>query len=126
LGRVVTHTFRRFQRKEQIRDAQLAHAIADAERGLIDADLGGGLIKQRVARPGQGKRSGFRTLIAYQAGDRAVFLFGFAKRERDNISDAQLADLKALASDMLSRSDDVIDEAIASGSIQEVEYDEHT
>jgi len=122
----VTHPFRRFQRKEQIRDAQLAHAIADAERGLIDADLGGGLIKQRVARPGQGKRSGFRTLIAYQAGDRAVFLFGFAKRERDNISDAQLADLKALASDMLSRSDDVIDEAIASGSIQEVEYDEHT
>jgi len=122
----VTHPFRRFQRKEQIRDAQLAQAIADAERGLIDADLGGGLIKQRVARRGQGKRSGFRTLIAYQAGDRAVFLFGFAKRERDNISDAQLADLKALASDMLSRSDDVIDEAIASGSIQEVEYDEHT
>jgi len=122
----VTHPFRRFQRKEQMRDAQLAQAIADAERGLIDADLGGGLIKQRVARPGQGKRSGFRTLIAYQAGDRAVFLFGFAKRERDNISDAQLADLKALASDMLSRSDDVIDEAIASGSIQEVEYDEHT
>jgi len=121
----VTHPFRRFQRKEQMRDAQLAQAIADAERGLIDADLGGGLIKQRVARPGQGKRSGFRTLIAYQAGDRAVFLFGFAKRERDNISDAQLADLKALASDMLSRSDDVIDEAIASGSIQEVEYDEH-
>jgi len=109
-----------------MRDAQLAQAIADAERGLIDADLGGGLIKQRVARPGQGKRSGFRTLIAYQAGDRAVFLFGFAKRERDNISDAQLADLKALASDMLSHSDDVIDEAIASGSIQEVEYDEHT
>jgi len=122
----VTHPFRRFQRKEQIRDAQLAQAIADAERGLIAADLGGGLIKQRVARPGQGKRSGFRTLIAYQAGDRAVFLFGFAKRERDNISEAQLADLKVLASDMLSRSDDVIDEAIASGSIQEVEYDEHT
>jgi len=122
----VTHTFRRFQRKEQMRDAQLAQAIADAERGLIDADLGGGLIKQRVARAGQGKRSGFRTLIAYQAGDRAVFLFGFAKRERDNISEAQLADLKALASDMLSRSDDIIDEAIADGLIQEVDYDEHT
>jgi len=123
---LVTHTFRRSQRKEQMRDAQLAQAIADAERGLIDADLGGGLIKQRVARPGQGKRSGFRTLIAYQAGDRAVFLFGFAKRERDNISDAQLADLKALASDMLSRSDAAIEEAIAGGLIQEVDYDEHT
>jgi len=109
-----------------MRDAQLAQAIADAERGLIDADLGGGLIKQRVARAGQGKRSGFRTLIAYQACDRAVFLFGFAKRERDNISEAQLADLKTLASDMLSRSDEIIDEAIADGLIQEVDYDEHT
>ena len=94
-----------------------------AERGLINADLGGGVIKQRVARAGQGKRGGFRTLIAYQAGERAVFLFGFAKRERDNISEAQLADLKALASDMLERSDDVIDEAIAEGLIQEVDYD---
>ena len=122
----VTHPFRRFQRKEQLRDAQLAQAIADAERGLINADLGGGVIKQRVARAGQGKRGGFRTLIAYQAGERAVFLFGFAKRERDNISEAQLADLKALASDMLERSDDVIDETIVEGLIQEVDYDGYT
>jgi hypothetical protein len=57
----------------------LAEAIARAERGMVDAALGGGLIKQRVARQGQGKSGGWRTLIAYRKGDRAVFLFGFAR-----------------------------------------------
>ena len=44
-------------------------AIETAGRGLIDADLGGGLIKQRVARPGQGKRGGFRMMIAFRRAD---------------------------------------------------------
>ena len=59
--------FERFCRKERIRNKDLVEAIDRALRGLIDADLGGGLIKQRVARPGQGKRSGYRTIIAYRA-----------------------------------------------------------
>ena len=71
--------FARFQRREGIADKTLSKTIRSAEAGLIDADLGGGLIKQRVARPGQGKRGGFRTIVAYRRGIRAVFLFGFAK-----------------------------------------------
>ena len=71
-------TFRRYQRREGIADAALVTAIQQAERGLIDGQLGGGLIKQRVARQGAGKRSGYRTIIAYQDGSRAVFLLGFA------------------------------------------------
>src|ERR1700683_1838925 len=61
------------------------------KRGLIDADLGSGLLKQRVARAGEGRSGGYRTIIAYRAGDRAVFLYGFAKNERDNIGDDELA-----------------------------------
>jgi hypothetical protein len=71
--------FARFQRQEGIADKTLSKAIGSAEGGLVDADLGGGLIKQRVARPGQGKRGGFRTIVAYRRGSRAVFLFGFAQ-----------------------------------------------
>jgi hypothetical protein len=71
--------FMRFQRRERIADTTLAEAILAAERGLVDADLGGGLIKQRIARPGQGKSGGFRTLIAYRRSERAVFLFGFCE-----------------------------------------------
>jgi hypothetical protein len=81
----VTKVFRRFQRKESIGNGALCEAIARAERGTIDADLGRGLIKQRVARKGQGRSGGFRTIVAYRVGTRAVFIFGFSKSDMDNI-----------------------------------------
>ena len=86
----------KFTRQQSISDASLAAAVERATRGLIDADLGGHIIKQRVARPGQGKRGGFRMLIGIRS-DRAIFLFGFAKNELDNIDDDQLATLRETA-----------------------------
>lgn len=118
-----TRWFVRFAKSEKISDTSLADAVARAERGLLDADLGGGIIKQRVARPGKGKSGGYRTVIAYRARKRAVFLFGFAKSERDNVSDEQLADLRNAAGDILRRSDDSIAEDIAAGRLQEVHYE---
>jgi hypothetical protein len=91
--------FHRFCRKEKISDASLRDAVARADRGLIDAALGGGLIKQRVARPGAGRSGGFRTLIFFRAGTRAVFAFGFGKSERDNIDVEDEADLKKSGED---------------------------
>jgi hypothetical protein len=85
-----TKVFTRFARRERISDAQLRAAVARAERGLVDADLGGGVVKQRVARPGQGRSGGFRALIAYRARTRSVFLFGFAKSARGNVDDDEL------------------------------------
>ena len=75
--------FIRFAKKAGIGDAVLCEAIRNAERGLIAADLGGGIIKQRIARPGQGKSGGFRTLIVFRAAARAFFVHGFAKNEKD-------------------------------------------
>ena len=77
-----TRWLARFARREQIRDTSLCEAIQRAGRGLIDADLGGGLIKQRVAREGQGRSGGYRMIVACQAEGRAVFLYAFAKNER--------------------------------------------
>jgi len=74
--------FTRFARKAGLGDATLCEAIRDAERGLIAADLGGGEIKQRIARPGQGKSGGYRTLIIFKMRARALFVHGFAKRNR--------------------------------------------
>jgi hypothetical protein len=90
-----TKALARFTKNEAVSDESLVAAIETAKRGLIDADLGGGLIKQRVARPGQGKRGGFRMLIEFRS-DRAIFLFGFAKNERDNIDDKQLTTLREI------------------------------
>jgi hypothetical protein len=77
--------FSRFARKEGIGDASLCEAVDRAERGLIDGNLTGGLIKQRVARPGQGRSGGFRTLLVFRAKTRSIFVHGFAKNERANI-----------------------------------------
>ena len=77
-----TKWFVRYVRQERISDHGLRDAIERAERGLVDADLGGGVIKQRVARPGQGRSGGYRMLIAYRSGNRAVFMYGIAKNDR--------------------------------------------
>ena len=75
--------FIRFAHKENIDDTALCEAIGRAEMGLIDADLGGGLIKQRVARPGEGRSGGYRTIVAFRKGDKSFFIYGFAKNELD-------------------------------------------
>ena len=77
--------FIRFTKREKISDAILAKAIADAEKGIISADLGGNIIKQRIARPGQGKSGGYRTIIIFKKGDKAFFVYGFSKSGRENI-----------------------------------------
>jgi hypothetical protein len=120
----VTKSFRRFQRKEKIADAVLNEAIARAERGLIDADLGLSLIKQRASRPGQGRSGGYRTVIAYRVADRAVFLFGFAKNERDNIDAADLRDLASFGAILLGLNTTTLRAAIAGGELTEIAYDD--
>jgi hypothetical protein len=115
-----TKAFARFARKAGLEDASLCKAAADAERGLIDADLGGGVIKQRIARRGQGKSGGFRVVILYRWGARAFFVYGFAKSERANISQDELAALKELASEMLAYGETEITNAMELGPLIEV------
>ena len=110
----------RFAKKAGIGDALLYEAIRDAERGLIAANLGGGVIKQRIARLGQGKSGGFRTLIVFRAGARAFFVHGFAKNEKANIGKDELAALKKLASELLAYDDKALARAVASGTLAEV------
>ena len=116
--------FTRFAKKSGMGDAMLCEAIRNAQRGLIAADLGGGIIKQRIARPGQGKSGGFRILIVFKAGERAFFVHGFAKNEKDNISAEEMVALKKLASELLAYDDKTIARVIASGTLVEVRCDE--
>ena len=80
-----TKLFARFARRERIKDGDLCEAVERAERGLVDADLGGGVIKQRVAREGQGRSGGYRALLAFRSREITVFVYGFAKNDRDNM-----------------------------------------
>ena len=101
-------------------DAALCEAIDRASRGLIDADLGGGVVKQRIARPRAGKSGGFRTIILFRVGERAFFVHGFAKNEQDNIRDDELAAFKILAAELMAYDDATIATAIAKGTLMEV------
>jgi hypothetical protein len=120
----LTRGVERFARRQRIADASLGEAIERAERGIIDADLGGGLIKQRVARPGQGRSGGFRMIVAYRAAGRAVFLYGFAKSDRDNIDDDELEALRTIGANWLAASADLVGQAIEDGNLKEIEHDD--
>jgi len=92
----------------------------------VDADLGGGVIKQRIARVGGGKSGGFRTIILLKAGERAFFVRGFAKNELDNIRDDELAALKSLAAQMLAYDDAALALALSEGILMEIIEDGQT
>lgn len=116
--------FVRFSRRASIGDGALRKAIEDAERGLVDADLGGGVIKQRIARAGGGKSGGFRTIVLFRSGERAFFVHGFAKSERDNIGEDELRAFKMLAAEMLTCDDVAIAAALSRRALTEVTGDD--
>lgn len=115
--------FARFAKKERISDAKLHEAILNAEKGLIDADYGDGLIKQRIARPGEGKSGGYRSIILFRTDERSFFVYGFSKSDQDNIGKSDERDFKELACVLLNASDEQLADLIESGKFQEVQDD---
>ena len=98
----------------------LREAVTRAEKGLIDADLGSGVIKQRIARQGQGKSSGYRSIIIFRSGDKAFLVYGFPKSKRDNISKDELDAFKKAAKELLKLSNEHLTALITKGSMTEV------
>ena len=118
-----TSWFRKFAAKERISDVALCEAVNRVELGLVDADLGSGLLKQRVARPGAGRSGGYRTILIFRSGARAVFVFGFAKSDRANLTAQEEVVYKAAAKLVLAFSEDQLDAEVASGRMTEVTCD---
>ena len=115
-----TRYFQRWMRKTELTDAALCKAAEEMAAGLIDADLGGSVLKKRVALAGRGKRGGARTLVATNKGSRWFFVFGFEKNEQANVSDEELEGMQAIAADLLARTGPQLDEAVAVGALQEI------
>lgn len=115
-----TKPFMRFANQAAINDEDLCEAVRSAENGLIDANLGGGVIKQRIARKGQGKSSGFRSIVLFLQGERSFFVYGFSKSSRDNIRKDELKAFRALASEMLGMSDSDLKSALGNQTIKEI------
>ena len=117
---ILIKRFARWARKEGIHQATLQEAVAEMERGLIDADLGGGVYKKRVSIAGKGKRGGTRTLVAYQLKARCFFVEGFSKSEKANINKDELVAIKEFAKELFSYSNSKIDQLIEIGEMQEI------
>lgn len=107
-------------RKSGLTDAVLCKAVQEMPAGLVDADLGSGVVKKRVGLPGRGKRGGARTLVATNRGTRWFFVFGFEKNVRSNISDSELEALQNLAADLLSKPSEQLNHAVADGALEEI------
>lgn len=118
--------FERFARKEKISDDALREAVQRAENGQIDADLGGGVLKQRVARPGRGKSKGYRTILLFRENEKTFFVYGFAKGDRANLRADEETQFKKMAKSVLALSDSQLATLIANGQFEEVNYHDQT
>ena len=118
-----TRWFDRWARQQGLSVTSLCAAVQAMSTGLFDADLGCGLFKKQIFRPGQGKSGGFRTLVATNRGSRWIFLFGFPKNGRSNIDQAEEEALKKLAAHLLSLTAQAIGEAQRAGELMEVDGD---
>lgn len=115
-----TAWFDRFAKREKLADLTLLAAVKQMEAGRIDADLGGFVIKQRIARSGGGKSGGYRTILAYKKGDKAFFVYGFAKNKQDNISQYDLVTLKKQAKELVSANEGQLKQLIELQAIKEI------
>ena len=118
-----TRFFERWMQKSGLSDDALLNAVAEMERGLIDADLGGGVFKKRIALPNRGKSGSVRTLIATNKNDWWFFVLGFEKNQRDNINSKELSFLKDFAADLLTLSDEKLVNSIKSKNLLEISYE---
>jgi hypothetical protein len=117
-----TRYFQRWMSATGLTDAALHKAVQEMAAGLIDADLGGGVVKKRVALPGRGKRGGARTIVATNQAGRWFFMFGYAKNEQDSISAKELEAAQVVASGFIKRTDAQLDQAVTDGVLLEIAH----
>ena len=115
--------FTKYAKREKLSDKSLVQAINDIRNGIVSADLGGNLLKQRIAKQGKGKSGGYRTIIAFKREDKAFFLYGFAKNQQDNLEQDALKSLKDLAKQLLVLDDNQIERLLENGILTEIDYD---
>lgn len=115
-----TRTFTRWMAKVGLTDKALCEAVAEMGQGLVDADLGGHVVKKRVALPGQGKRGGARTIVATKLAERWFFLYGFGKNERGSIDQDELKVFREMAKELLGFDERQLATAMSAGEIVEV------
>ncbi len=120
MQKLMTKQFSKWALSQNIASNGLFEAIEEVQSGNFNANLGGHLYKKRIRFEGQGKSSSGRTIVCYKKGDRAIFIHGFAKNEKSNLSKKELNAFKEFSKILLGFSKKEITLAIESGSFIEV------
>jgi hypothetical protein len=113
--------FSRFAKKNGISDAKLKNIVTDLENGIWDVDLGGHVYKVRIARPGEGKSGGYRTIVLFRKGEREFFVYGFAKSDKDNLEDWELEQYRKTAHDDFALTDKQMEDHLINGLFIEID-----
>ena len=120
MKKLKTKWFNKWAKKQRLSNEKLRLAIEDMQNNLSSANLGGGLYKVRISSTGSGKSSSFRTIVVYKKDDRAVLVYGFMKKEQENLSATELKSFKTLSKDILALSDEALESAIEKGVFIEI------
>lgn len=118
-----SNAFEKFARKHKISDSLLINAINEIENGLIDADLGSGVIKQRLAKAHRGKSKGYRVIIIYKFKHISLFAYGFDKKDKENLTPAEENTFKALAKYFVAITNEQLNQSIEARELIEVPYE---
>ncbi len=121
MEKLTTKWFKKWAKKSKLKNQDLLDTVDNLENGLSTADLGSNLFKIRVKREHSGKSSGFRTIVIYKEGERVIFLYGFGKNERDNISKTELLYFKKLGNDFLALNQEQIEQLVEQKSLFDIE-----
>lgn len=126
MGVYLVHQFRRWAVRHHVKDDVLCDAVAEMSSGLVDADLGGGLMKKRLPRRGHGKRGSFRSLVGWRRGSHWYFLHGYAKNDLSNVNHDEEVACRRRASDLLAQTAETLDRRLTLGELFEVKCDAKT
>ncbi len=124
MEKLTTKWFKKWAKKSKLKDKDLLKTIENLKDGLSTADLGSNLFKVRVKRENSGKSSGFRTIVVYKENERAIFLYGFGKNEKENITKTELLYFKKLGNDFLALSPNEIKQLIEKMTLFNMEVEE--
>jgi hypothetical protein len=120
MKRLMTKPFSKWAAKQNISEKDLSNALTELEAGNFEANLGGSVYKKRIRFEGQGKSGSGRTIICYRKHDRAIFVHGFSKNEKTNLSKKELEAFKALSKILLGLSAAEIETATQNGDFLKV------
>ncbi|MEQ8968580.1 MAG: type II toxin-antitoxin system RelE/ParE family toxin [Azospirillaceae bacterium] len=121
-----TRWFGRFARRQGLSADRLLAAVAEIDAGLVDAELGGGLVKKRVAKAGRGRSSGYRTIVAVRQGEIAIFVYGFEKSSKASLSGDETRTYRDLAGVLLGYDEVALAQAAKAGALRYVGMTERT